>query len=103
MRPIDSTLSAQDLRDLADLIVHPGWKLVEIMVDREWGAAGFGERIAQTIGQPDLDPSRAVQHLQQATVAQQAVQRVIRWPREVVTAAKQQALGRVASMNRGGV
>lgn len=103
MRDLASTLTAQELKDLEDLIGHPGWRLMETMVDREWGATGFGEKIARTIGATDTNPTLAVQQLQQATVTQREVQRILKWPREQLTAAKQLALGRVASMNRGGV
>src|SRR5262245_8841340 len=104
MRPIDTSLSAQELQDLEDLQSHPGWKLVEVMVDREWGAAGFGEKIAATIGQMSPEnPTLATQQLMQATVTQREVQRIMRWPKETLSEAKRAALGRVASMNRGGL
>lgn len=103
MRDVATTLTPQDLKDLEDLLASPGWKLVSIMVDHEWGAEGFGQKIAATIGQPNQDPALAVQHLQQATVTQREVQRIMKWPREQVSAAKRAALGKVASMNRGGL
>jgi hypothetical protein len=104
VRPIDTSLSVQELRDLEDLISHPGWRLVETMVDREWGATGFGQKIAATIeSMSPENPTVTTQHLMQATVTQREIQRILRWPKETVTQAKQLALGRVASMNRGGV
>jgi hypothetical protein len=109
MRDIATSLSAQELQDLEDLLASPGWRLIEIMVDREWGATGFGQKIAQTVGQmagnpKDLEQLQlAAQHLAQATVTQTEVQRIMKWPRETLAEAKRAALGRVASMNRGGV
>ena len=104
MKDMASTLSVQELKDLEDLIGHPGWKLVEVMVDREWGAQGFGEKIAATIGNmtPELT-NLAAQQLMQATCTQREVQRILRWPREVLSKAKAAALGQMASMNRGGM
>jgi hypothetical protein len=98
------TLTAQELKDLDDLIASPGWKVLEIMVDREWGAAGFGAKIANTIG--SLDQAQvmlAVAQLQQATVTQREVLRIMHWPKAQLSQAKTLALGRVASMNRGGL
>lgn len=104
MRDLAHTLSVQEVKDLDDLLAHPGWRLVEVMVDREWGAQGFGEKIAATVGQMTPEAAHlAVQQLQQATVTQREVQRILRWPREQVTLAKRAALGQVASMNRGGL
>jgi hypothetical protein len=104
MKYISDSLSPQEVQDLSDLIAHPGWRLLEIMVDREWGAQGFGEQIAKTVGAMTPESaSIAVQHLQQATVTQREVQRIMRWPREQATEAKRRALGNVASMNRGGL
>jgi hypothetical protein len=94
------------LRDLEDLIAHPGWKLVEIMVDREWGAQGFGEKVAATIGQMTPEATDlAIHHLREATVTQREVQRIMRWPRLMLSAAKQRAgvdQRGLPSLNRGG-
>jgi len=109
VRDMATSLSAQELQDLQDLIASPGWRLVEIMVDREWGAQGFGEKISRTVGQmagtaTDMAQLQlAAQQLAQATVTQTEVQRIMRWPKETLAEAKRQALGRVASMNRGGL
>jgi len=106
MRDLSATLTDEELRDLGDLLASPGWALLVTMVDREWGAAGFGEKIARTIGQPNMDPQVAVQQLQQATVAQRAVQAIMEWPRKQVQDAKlraQKAVVDVAAFNRGGV
>lgn len=104
MRDMGDTLTKQELADLGDLLGHPGWRLVETMVDREWGPQGFGEKIAMTIGKmTDAHDGIASQQLLQAVVTQREVLRVLKWPREQVERAKHQALGRVASMNRGGL
>ena len=50
MRDMGDTLTANELKDLEDLIASPGFRLLETMVDREWGPQGFGEKIASTIG-----------------------------------------------------
>jgi hypothetical protein len=97
-------LTAQELKDLDDLIASPGWQVLERMVDREWGAAGFGEKIARTIGSTEpAQAMEAVQKLQQATVTQREVLRIMLWPKAQLSQAKTLALGRVASMNRGGL
>lgn len=102
-------LSAQELKDLEDLIGHPGWHLVELMVDQEWGAAGFGQKVAATVGKMAADPDNlpqltlAAQHLAQATVTQTEVLRIMKWPRAVLNEAKGLARGQLASMNRGGL
>ena len=97
-------LTSQELLSLEDLLSHPGWHLLEIHVDEEWGAAGFGEKIAATIGRMTPEDSvLATQQLMQATVTQREVQRIMRWPRTTLNEAKKMASGSVASMNRGGV
>ena len=98
-------LTAQELKDLDDLIASPGWAVLQGMVDREWGAQGFGAKIASTIG--SMDPAQmiaAVQQLQQATVTQREVQRVMAWPKAQLNEARQKALqGLGLGMNRGGM
>jgi len=102
-------LTAQELKDLEDLIGHPGWQLMQLMVDEEWGTTGFGKKISQTIGQMASNPrdmeqlTLAAQHLAQATVTQTEVLRIMKWPRLVVNEAKNHARGQMASMNRGGL
>ena len=109
MKDLASTLTAKEIEDLKDLLSHPGWHLMETMVDREWGATGFGQKIAATVGQMASAPNDlaqmqlAAQHLAQATVTQAEIHRVMKWPRDQVNKAKQLALGSVASMNRGGL
>ena len=104
MRDLTDTLSTQEVKDLADLIAHPGWRLVETMVDREWGPQGFGEKLTATLGNiADKHDGIASQQLLQAVVTQREILRVMKWPKEAVERAKCQALGRVASMNRGGL
>ena len=67
----------------------------------EWGAVAFGQKIAATIGSRDLDPQTAVQQLQQATVAQREVLRVLLWPEERIKALKAAKLEGMP-MQRGG-
>lgn len=104
MRDMSDTLTAQELNDLKDLIGHPGWRLVETMVDREWGPQGFGEKIAATIGNlAEKHDGIASQQLLQAVVTQREVLRVMKWPRYMIDQQKQLITARVASMNRGGL
>ena len=108
-RPIEYTLSTNDLKDLEEWIHHPGWFIFAAMVEREWGAEGFGTKVADTIGK--LSPTTeqlqlAVSQLQQATVTQREVQRIMTWPRKVLSEAKAKNVDKVAmmaSMNRGGL
>lgn len=104
MKDIGDTLTAQELTDLRDLLGHPGWRLVETMVDREWGAVAFGHKVANTVGKmTPADAAVAAQQVMQATAALEAVQRVMRWPRDQVAKAAHLQTARVASMNRGGL
>lgn len=98
------TLTAQELIDLQDLVASPGFRLLETMVDREWGPVGFGEKIARTIGGMAEEPNAiATQQLLQAVCTQREVLRVMKWPRDQVQKAQHQARGQLASMNRGGL
>jgi hypothetical protein len=104
VKDIGDTLTANELRDLEDLLASPGFRLLETMVDREWGAQGFGEKITATLGKiADQHDGIASQQLLQAVVTQREILRVMKWPREQLQRAKQMASGRVASMNRGGL
>jgi len=75
-------------------------------VDREWGAVGFGEKIAGTIG--SMAPEHAVlavQQLQQAAVTQREVQRIMGWPQKAINDGKRAIIEQhqTAGMGRGGV
>lgn len=106
MKDLAQTLTSQELRDLQDLLASPGWRLLTTHVDREWGAMGFGEKIAGTIGR--LGPEQAtvaVQQLQQATVTQREVQRIMGWPQKAINDGKRAIIEQhqTAAMGRGGV
>jgi hypothetical protein len=104
MKDISDTLSVNELKDLEDLVASPGFRLLETMVDREWGPQGFGEKITATLGKiADQHDGIASQQLLQAVVTQREILRVMKWPRESLAKAKHLAIGRVASMNRGGL
>jgi len=94
----------QEVKDLEDLLSHPGWHLFNVLVDSEWGGEAFAGKIARSIGDPAINPTLAVNLLQQATVSREAVMVLMKWPREQVARAKAAAAQRpMASMNRGGL
>lgn len=105
VKDIAQTLTVQELRDLQDLVASPGWRLLTEYVDREWGAVGFGEKIAQTIGGMNGDEALALRQLQQATVTQREIQRLIGWPQKAISDSKRAIIQQhqAAGMNRGGV
>ena len=104
MKDLALTLTAQEIRDLQDLLASPGWRLLTTYVDREWGAVGFGEKIAQTIGTLN-DEGMALKQLQQATVTQREVQRILHWPQKTINDGRRAIIAeaQLTGQNRGGV
>ncbi len=81
-----------DIADLEDLLASPGWQVFIAQIEAEWGGVGFARKVAQTIGNPGLDPALAVAQLQQATVTQREVIRLKDWPSERIKQLKAQVI-----------
>ncbi len=100
------TLTKQQLDDLQSLLASPGWRLLTDMVEAEWGATGFGKKIADTLG-TEGDTGLQLRQLQQATVAQREVLRVMNWPSEQINRARRDAAAAVTTTGffdrRGGL
>lgn len=106
VKDLAQTLTVQELRDLTDLLGSPGWRLLSMHVDREWGAIGFGEKVAHTIGSIGAEnQALAVQQLREATVTQREVQRIMAWPQKAINDGKRALIEQhqATGMGRGGV
>ena len=84
-------MTADDLKDLEDLVNSRGWALLSAWVDTEWGATGFGAKVARSLADANLPDAEKVKQLAQARVAQVAVEGVMRWPAAQLAAAVDRA------------
>lgn len=81
-------MTADELLDLQDLLASKGWAWFMAYAEQEWGQVGFAAKVAGTVGDPNLDPKLAVDQLRQATVARDAVWRVLNAPKEEIARQK---------------
>lgn len=85
------SLTKQQLDDLRDLLASAGWSVLMAHIDAEWGPSGFGAKIARTLGDDSADTAIKLRQLEQATVAQREVQRIVGWPKEQLDKATAEA------------
>jgi hypothetical protein len=93
------------LRDLEDLVGSKGWQWLIAQVDAEWGAVGFANKVASSIGKPDMtaiEAQAAVGKLQQATVAQKAVLQMFDKPLQRIGELRRKTQPAEAVSSRGG-
>lgn len=75
------------LTDLEDLLSHKGWSVLMDHAEQEWGKVGFAEKVASTLGKPSMTSEQrdmALSQLQQATVTQREIWRLLGWPKEKI-------------------
>ena len=72
------------LTDLEDLLAHKGWMVLMDRAEQEWGKVGFSDKVAKTLGSTTLDEKVALAQLQQATVTQREIWRLLGWPKEKI-------------------
>ena len=80
-------MTDQLLTDLEDLLSHQGWSVLLDHAEQEWGKVGFAEKIAKTLGAPKATAEArelALHQLEQATVTQREIWRLLNWPAEQI-------------------
>ena len=90
-----------DLEALTDGLASPFWTLFSAYVTQEWGPSGL--RYQQAVREAAEQGEKAVVELQKVLFAQQAIYRLMTWPRERRGALQAKGMAEVSAHRRGGV
>ena len=91
-----------ELEAVTALVESEGWRYFMEFYEKEWGTAAFGAKVSGAVGDPNVDPQRAVATLQQITVALKAVQGLKDWPAMRIAQLKRQTVPAIGNMSRRG-
>lgn len=97
-----STPTNPELEAVTALVESEGWRHFMAFYEQEWGTAAFGQKVARAVGDSNVDPSKAVQTLQQITVALNAVQGLKDWPANRIAYLKRKTAPVEQNMSRRG-